>query len=157
MTKFIVIKKRHMQLAAAFAVLLLLTAIVWRWNSSAQPAEWNGSTQPTAAAGDVQVFEIVTGEFETRNKDGKMLEAYTWHPGSITVQRGKPVELRITGISGDSHPFVINGLGIKDEVVKGKTTIVRFTAEQAGTYEIRCLTHADTRSEGPMVGYIFVQ
>jgi heme/copper-type cytochrome/quinol oxidase subunit 2 len=72
------------------------------------------------------------------------------------VTKGTPVELQITGISGDRHPFEIEGLGIKGEVLKGKTTVVRFTPKEAGTYAIRCLTHADMRSGGPMVGYIFV-
>ncbi|WP_127534724.1 cupredoxin domain-containing protein [Paenibacillus kobensis] len=147
MTKFVVVPKRYLQLAAAFLVMLLLMAAVWRLNSD-KPA--------SAPVTETQVFQFVTGEFETTDRAGKMLEAYQWSPGSIYVTKGTPVELQITGISGDRHPFEIEGLGIKGEVLKGKTTVVRFTPKEAGTYAIRCLTHADMRSGGPMVGYIFV-
>jgi heme/copper-type cytochrome/quinol oxidase subunit 2 len=151
MTKFLVIRKRNLQLAGAFLVVTLLAAVLWRVHLT--------RIEPAIAAptNGVQVFTIVTGEFETKDRNGKMLEAYRWDPGSIYVRKGVPVELRIIGISGDTHPFVIDGLDVKDEVKKGETTVVRFTPEQAGTYEIRCLTHADMRSDGPMVGYIFVQ
>ncbi|PWV94234.1 hypothetical protein DFQ01_13320 [Paenibacillus cellulosilyticus] len=151
MTKFLVIKKRNIQLLGAFLVVTLLAVVVWRVQlTKVEPA----AAAPTAGT---QVFTLVTGEFETKDKNGQMLEAYRFDPGSIVVKKGVPVELRIIGISGDTHPFVIEGLGLKGEVKKGETTVVRFTAEQAGTYEIRCLTHADMRSDGPMVGYIFVQ
>ncbi|MWC31347.1 cupredoxin domain-containing protein [Paenibacillus sp. MMS18-CY102] len=155
MTKFVVVKKRQLQWAAVIVLVVLVATAVWRWNA-AEPTLANAEVG-NADGSQAQVFQIVTGEFETTDRAGKMLEAYVWSPGNFNVKKGVPVELRITGISGDKHPFVIEGLGIKGTVTKGETTIVRFTAEHAGTYPIQCLTHTDLRSGGPMVGYIFVQ
>ena len=156
MTKFVVVKKRQLQWAAVIVLVVLVATAVWRWNA-VEPTLANAEVGSANGGAETQVFQIVTGEFETTDRAGKMLEAYVWSPGNIVVKKGVPVELRITGISGEKHPFVIEGLGIKGTVTKGETTIVRFTADHAGTYPIQCLTHTDLRSGGPMVGYIVVQ
>ncbi|MNT97662.1 hypothetical protein D3C72_2400340 [compost metagenome] len=59
-------------------------------------------------------------------------------------------------MNGESHPFLIEGLNISGEVKKGKETIVHFTANQAGTYRLICMTHTDMGHNGPMIGYIEV-
>jgi plastocyanin len=89
--------------------------------------------------------------------NGQQIESYRWDPGTIIVKKNTPVEMRITGVNGQSHPFVIEGLNITGTVHKGKTTVIRFTPKDAGIYPIVCQTHGDLKSGGPMVGYIFVQ
>ncbi|CAM4330231.1 heme/copper-type cytochrome/quinol oxidase subunit 2 [Paenibacillus endophyticus] len=147
MAKVFIVSKRQIQLFIVVAVLIILTGVYLSWDRSREV-----NAQPS----EPRIFQLVTGEYSTTTADGKELEVYRWDPGSIVVNKGEPVELHITGVNGNSHPFVVEGLGIRGEVSKGKTTIVRFTAEKAGTYPIICLTHTDMRHGGPMVGYITV-
>ncbi|MBW7457363.1 cupredoxin domain-containing protein [Paenibacillus sepulcri] len=148
MSKIYVVSKKQIRL---FAVLLLVLFI------AAACLKWNQSRAALAAQPEPRVFELVTGEFESTTGEGKKIEVYRWDPGTIIVNKGDHVELRITGINGASHPFVIEGLGIKGEVTQGKTTVVRFAAEAKGTYPIICLTHTTLVHGGPMVGYIVIQ
>jgi plastocyanin len=103
-----------------------------------------------------RVIHLVTGEFEAKLPDGKEIEAYRWDPGTIVVNKGEKIKLVIRGISGPSHPFIIEGLNIKGEVKQGKETVVTFRADTEGTYRIICLTHPDAAHNGPMIGYIVV-
>lgn len=148
MSKIFVVTKKQIRLFAAIVLIVLIAAACLKWNQS---REAMGASQET------RVFHLVTGEFKTTTKEGKKLEVYRWDPGTIVVNEGDAVELRIAGVNGQSHPFIIEGLNIKGEVVKGKTTVVRFAAERRGTYPIVCLTHDKMENSGPMVGYIVVQ
>lgn len=148
MFKVFIVSKRKIQLFIVIVAILILAGVYFSWDKSRAV---NGQ------ASVARVIQLVTGEYETQTADGKELEVYLWHPGTIVVNKGEPIELQISGVNGNSHPFVVEGLGIRGEVTKGKTTIVRFTADKAGTYPILCLTHTDMRNGGPMVGYIVVQ
>lgn len=147
MSKVFIVSKRQIQLFIVVAVLIVFTGVYLSWDRS---KEVDG--QPS----EPRIFQIVTVEYKSQNADGKEHEMYRWDPGQIVVQKDELTELHISGVSGASHPFVIEGLGIKGEVLKGKTTVVRFTAKKEGTYPILCLTHTDMRHGGPMVGYITV-
>lgn len=150
MSKVFIVQKKHVQTGVFIALVAIVGTIILNLYDSKQAKPVSGSvSQP-------RVIQLVTGEFDTTGADGKEIEVYRWDPGTIIVNKGEEVELQITGINGNSHPFVIEGLGIRGEVVKGKTTIVRFKADKPGTYPIVCLTHTDMRHSGPMVGYIFV-
>lgn len=152
MRKIVILSRKKIQFYSvlAAAVILAATYIGWQQTRPAMaPAPENGA--------NVKVIQLVTGEFSATADDGKKLEVYRWDPGTIIVQKNEPVELRISGINGQAHPFVIEGLGINGEVRKGKTTIVKFTPTKAGTYPIICQTHTDWQSGGPMVGYLVVQ
>ncbi|KEO82852.1 cupredoxin domain-containing protein [Tumebacillus flagellatus] len=105
-----------------------------------------------------QEFWIVTNEIKSAAKDGvPEMEVYRWDPGFLVVQRGKPVALHFYGVKGKSHPFEIQGLGIKGDVQKGKVTTVTFTPDQAGTFPVVCLTHPTINQNGPMIGYLRVE
>jgi len=145
MSKIVVISKRKLQWYLVLAAAVVLAGAYVGWHQT------QAATAPVVDG--VQVKQLVTVEFTTTTADGKQLEAYRWDPGTIVVKKGIPVELRITGVNGQSHPFEIQGLGISGEVTKGKTTIVKFTPQKAGTYPIVCNTHNDP----PMVGYLEVQ
>lgn len=112
---------------------------------------WNTSASPAGT----RIIDMVAGEFESEI-NGKEIEAYRWDPGTINAYEGETVTLRIRGINGASHPFVIEDLNVKGEVVKGKTTSVTFTASKKGIYPIVCLIHSDEAHNGPMVGYLVV-
>ncbi|WP_276357801.1 cupredoxin domain-containing protein [Cohnella caldifontis] len=154
MNKVVFIDRKKMQLYAFLAVAVILAGAYIGWQQS-KPA--SSAPAPAAASSEgTQVRQLVTGEFTT-TLDGKQLESYRWDPGTVIVKKGVPVELRITGVNGQSHPFVIEGLDISGEVHKGKTTVVRFTPKTAGTYAIICETHNDPSEGIPMVGYLVVQ
>ncbi|BBH21786.1 hypothetical protein Back11_31310 [Paenibacillus baekrokdamisoli] len=148
MAKIFVVTKKQLRL---FSILLLVVLL------AAACLKWNQSRAASAVPQEPRIFQLVTGEFSTKTDAGKEIEVYRWDPGTVVVSQGELVELHITGINGKSHPFVIEELGIKGEVTKGKTTIVRFTAAHKGTYPIVCLTHTTMEHGGPMVGYIVVQ
>jgi FtsP/CotA-like multicopper oxidase with cupredoxin domain len=147
-SKVFVISRKQIRMAAVMVVVLALAAVYLRWNQS---------EAATIMTGEDRIFHLVTGEFKSVGKDGKEFEVYRWDPGTIVVERGQQVQLHITGVNGASHPFVIEGLGVRGEVRKGETTIVKFSADHPGTYPILCLTHTDQQQSGPMVGYIVVQ
>ena len=149
MSKIVLLDRKKLQFYGILALVVILAGAYIGWQQS-KPAS------APAASSDVQVYHMVTGEF-TSEADGKKLEAYHFVPGSIYVKRNQPVELRISGINGQSHPFVIEGLGIKATVNKGKTTIVKFTPKEAGVYTIICETHSEQNSGAPMIGYLYVQ
>jgi len=151
MPKIFFIQKKHFQTGLFIALTIVVGTLTLSWYQARE------TRAVSSQASQTRIFELVTGEFKTTTSDGKIIEVYRWDPGTIIVNKGEEVELRITGVNGGSHPFVIEGLGVRGDVQQGKTTVVRFKAAKAGTYPIVCLTHTDMRSGGPMVGYIYVQ
>lgn len=151
MSKVILIDRKRMQLYVLMAVAIIVVGAYIGWQQS-RPA-----ASAAVATDNPRVIHLVTGEFSATGDDGQKIESYRWDPGTIFVKKGEPIELRITGVNGQAHPFVIEGLNIRGEVLKGKTTVVQFTAKQAGTYPIICETHSEPSKGGPMVGYIVVQ
>jgi plastocyanin len=148
MRKVIVLKRNHMLLAVA-AALVVIAALGYFGR------EWVHSAAGVPA-GEERVVHMVTGEFKTTTPDGKEIEAYRFSPGTVFVQKGERVKLSIYGVNGESHPFIIEGLGVKGEVKKGQETTVSFVANKEGIYRIICLTHPDMAHNGPMIGYIVV-
>ncbi|GBF78287.1 hypothetical protein PA598K_06911 [Paenibacillus sp. 598K] len=147
MSKVFVVSRKHLKLLGIALLLVVLTAAYLKWNQSQMMAG-----TPSAD----RIIHLVTVEYKTKLNDGKELEVYRWDPGTIRVRSGERVQLHITGVNGGSHPFVIEGLGIKGEVRKGETTIVEIDAERPGTYPILCLTHTAASQLSPMVAYIEV-
>ncbi|MBD2864303.1 cupredoxin domain-containing protein [Paenibacillus sp. IB182363] len=142
-----VLKRKHLLLAVGALVLLSAFILYASQRESA----------PVAGAAAVErTIHLVTGEFKSTTPDGKEIEAYRWDPGTVVVHKGDKVKLSIYGVNGASHPFIIEGLGIKGEVKKGEETVVTFKADKEGTYRIICLTHPDIAHNGPMIGYIIV-
>jgi len=153
MSKVVFIDRKKMQMYVLLAVAVILIGAYIGWQQS-RPA---AGAAAMATADSPRIIQLVTGEFSATGADGKVLESYRWDPGTIILKKGEAVELRITGINGQSHPFVIEGLDIKGEVHKGKTTVVSFTPKEAGIYPIVCQTHNEPSKGGPMVGYLVVQ
>lgn len=147
MSRVWIVKRKHFyQLSAA----LLLILIGWVYLNRENILPTLG--EPTSE----RTIHMVVGEFKSTTADGKTIEAYRWDPGTIAVKKGERIKLSILGINGESHPFFIEGLNISGEIKKGKETIVHFTAGQAGTYRLICMTHTDMAHNGPMIGYIEV-
>lgn len=139
--------------ALAVSLLVLLGGAIWMLNERVGKE----NAQPGSAAVSPVKFSIVTNEIKWTSADGKQeIEAYRWDPGTITVHEGDSVILEFYGVKGESHPFVIDGYNLKGTVQRGKVQTVSFLANKTGTFQIRCLTHPDTQSHGPMVANLVV-
>ena len=97
-----------------------------------------------------------------RVPEGTKVNAYSWDPSTIIVNKGDHVILKIYGVNGGSHPSTIEGYSsltytVKDVngtqvesgtgtflVYRGHTTEVQFTASIAGTFKFACGTHQPT-------------
>jgi plastocyanin len=130
--------------AKSWAVLMLIFGVA-AWIGYGFGEEPSALSALTTVEERVREVKIVTGEF----KSGKM-EAYRWDPGTVVMHQGDHVILKMFGVNGTKHPFVIQGLGVEGEVVKGKETVVKFQASVPGIYEIVCTSHPE------MVGYLVV-
>ncbi|TVX95474.1 cupredoxin domain-containing protein [Cohnella terricola] len=151
MSKIVILNRKKIQLYAVIAAIVILAGAYIGWQQS-RPA-----MAPAADGQEKQVLLLTTGEFTAKADNGKNLETYLFYPGTVVAKKNVPVELRITGINGQSHPFVIEGLNVSGKIHKGKTAVVRFTPKEAGIYTIVCQTHTDSKSGGPMVGYLVIQ
>ncbi|WAA13311.1 cupredoxin domain-containing protein [Fervidibacillus halotolerans] len=135
-------------------VLLLLFFIsIYIWYSF----QWK--TLPTFLSAEkesIREIHMVTGEFKTVTADGKEIESYRFSPGTIFLEKGETVHLKIYGVNGDEHPVIIEGTDIKATVKKGEETIIPLQFEEEGTYRLICLTHKEYEQNGPMIAYIVV-
>lgn len=112
---------------------------------------------PTSLQGEnIREIHLVTTEFKTKTDDGKEIEAYRWDPGTIYVSSDEKVLLRMYGVNGHEHPFIIEGTDIKGTVKKGQETTVELQIKEEGVYRLVCLTHPDMGSNGPMIANIVV-
>lgn len=149
MFKIFVLNKKRLTTIA----LVLVAVILLFWLLPRFIPVLSGSK----SADEPRIIHMVTGEFSTTTADGQKIEAYRWDPGTIFVQKGEKVQLRIYGVNGHNHPFVIEGMNIRGDVKKGEETVVNFTAKKKGIYRMVCLTHHDPHNAGPMIAYIIVQ
>lgn len=148
MIRIFVLHRKQMLLILG---LMLLAVFTWMYFERDQIRAAMSPTPTTE-----RTIHLVTGEFEGKTAEGKEIEAYRWDPGTIVVEKGEKVKLIIRGVSGTSHPFIIEGLNIKGEVKQDKETVVTFQADKEGTYRLICLTHPDAAHNGPMIAYIVV-
>ncbi|WP_040949942.1 cupredoxin domain-containing protein [Gorillibacterium massiliense] len=152
------IRKRTLAITALLLCLMLVTGFYLKHlekGSQLVSALLPGSSQKSVPA-QGRVIDLVTGEFESTMDNGKMIEAYRWDPSTIPVEKGETITLRIRGISGGNHPFIIEGLGVSGTVEKGKTSSYTFTPTKKGVYRMVCMSHEDAVHDGPMVAYLIV-
>jgi plastocyanin len=146
---FLVVRKRVLY-AVGFVALLAIIGSLWMsLKQDATPAI--GQQNET-----IREIHLVTGEFKASTEDGKEIEAYRWDPGTIFVEKGEKVRLKILGVNGKEHPFIIEGTDIKGIVKKGEETVVPLEFNKEGTYRLICLTHPSAVNSGPMIAYIVV-
>jgi cytochrome c oxidase subunit II len=62
---------------------------------------------------------------------------FAFEPNEITVKKGQEATLEIRS-KDVSHGLVIEELGVRAEIQKGKTSEVRFEPDAAGTFEGKC-------------------
>jgi plastocyanin len=148
--ELLIIKKRSIILFFIIS-LTILSASLWFFIKSADVPVIN-----TNSNNNVRDIHLVTGEFQTKTTNGKVIEAYRWDPGTIFLEKGEKVNLIIYGVNGAEHPYYIEGTDIKGIVKKGEETVIPLQFDKEGTYRLICLTHPDKNQNGPMIAYINV-
>jgi len=64
-----------------------------------------------------------------------------WEPTSITAKKGDTVMLQLVNRHADEHGFEIAAFNVKEVVAGEKTANVKFTADKAGIFPIKCQLH----------------
>jgi nitrosocyanin len=64
-----------------------------------------------------------------------------WEPTSIAAKKGDTVMLQLINRHADEHGFEIAAFNVKEVVSGEKTSNVKFTADKAGIFPIRCHLH----------------
>lgn len=148
--KFLVLKKDTLVFFLAIAVMVV-TISAWFMLKAGDAAVFNQQTDDK-----VREIHMVTVEYKSTMKNGKQIEAYRWDPGTISIETGESVQLHISGINGEEHPFYIEGTDIKGKVKKGEETIVPLKFDKEGTYRLICEIHSSRDHNGPMIADIIV-
>jgi plastocyanin len=123
----------------------------------------------TAVSAASREFLIVTGEWSWQAKPGEQavadrdrgpvtqIERYTFDPGVIVVNKGDTVALRIHTLKGSQHVVEIPDFGVPSTpIARGEEKVLTFVADKAGVFPLRCTIHHNSQTEGPMVGYLYV-
>ncbi len=147
---FFVLKKRTIILFLAVLTVVASAAAVIYTRTE------NVTAFSPAAGENARDIHMVTGEFTTKTADGKEMEVYRWDPGTIFVEKGENVNLKILGVNGSEHPFYIEGTDIKGVVKKGEETVVPLNFAKEGTYKLICNVHSHHENHGTMIAYIVV-
>jgi heme/copper-type cytochrome/quinol oxidase subunit 2 len=91
-----------------------------------------------------------------------ILDSYSYQPGHLIVEKGKPVELTLKSVTTlTPHNFIIKdpdgSLSVEQDVSAGKTALLKFTPTQSGTFPIYCdkrlwplPSHRDKGMEGKL-------
>ncbi|MCM3724194.1 cupredoxin domain-containing protein [Neobacillus cucumis] len=148
--KFLVFKKETLLFFLAVGIVLASIS-AWFMLKAGDTTVFNQHSD-----GKIRQIHMVTGEFKTTLKDGKEIEAYRWDPGTIVLKKGEKVNLIISGINGNEHPFYIEGTTIKGTVKKGHDTLIPLQFQKEGTYRLICEVHPDRAHNGPMIAYIVI-
>ena len=75
-------------------------------------------------------------------------QRFSFTPNEITLKKGQPVTLVIQ-TKDVTHGLLIEGLGVRTEIKKGKGSEVTFTPGTAGTFEAKC-AHFCGKGHGSM-------
>lgn len=143
--------KRQTVIMTIVALIGIISVGFWLYIGSDDVTAFNETDEEP-----IREYHIVTTEFKTTTSDGKELESYRWDPGTIFVEKGETVRLKLLGFNGKEHPFIIEGTDYKGTVSKGEETVIDVKFDKEGIYRLICLTHHDTKENGPMIGYIVV-
>jgi len=64
-----------------------------------------------------------------------------WEPSSVVAKKGDSVMLKLINRHADEHGYEIAAFGIKEVVEGSKIKDVKFTADKAGIFPIKCHLH----------------
>ena len=89
-----------------------------------------GLTAAQAGEISLRVVNIVTPQ-----------DVKIWEPTTIAAKKGDTVMLQLVNRHADEHGFEIAAFGVKEVVPGEKTSNVKFTADKAGIFPIKCHLH----------------
>jgi plastocyanin len=96
---------------------------------------------PAAARYELTDYEVKAVAAETAAASEKVIKVtakkFEYNPAQIVVVRGQPVVLELTSLDR-LHGFNCPALGVRADVEPGKVSRVRFTPQEAGTFEFHC-------------------
>lgn len=75
-------------------------------------------------------------------------QRFSFSPNEITVKKGQETTLVIES-KDVSHGLLIEALGVRTEIKKGRSTEVKFTPNEAGNFEGKC-AHFCGKGHGTM-------
>lgn len=79
---------------------------------------------------------------------------FDYLPDTVTVKKGRPVVLELSALDR-VHGFDVPGLGLRTDIPPGPPTILHFTPQTPGAYNLHCDNFCGDGHEG-MVGRIIV-
>ena len=116
--------------AAGVHGVMYMSAVEYKGGTSTEPFP---SATPPPGGGYLIKPPDATGRWET--------STYRWEPGVVVANQGDEVELWIWGVNGSQHPSTIEGYVPQFTVTRGNLTVLKFTADKAGTFRITCHAH----------------
>ncbi len=130
--------------------------------TSTKPApEQNSAATPKATTKDPLEAGSKTGQDAPAKTAEPMIKEialtakqWSFEPNTITVNKGAKVRLKITSVDVD-HGFSIWEYAINKTIPGGKTVIVEFDADQAGTFSFVCSIFCGS-GHGGMEGTLIV-
>ncbi|WP_458415123.1 hypothetical protein ACNQFZ_10110 [Schinkia sp. CFF1] len=147
---FFVLRKTTLLLVLTVVVIFAAISVLFLFKPEAVPVFSQQANE------SIREIDMITAEFHTKTQDGKDMVVQRWDPGTVFLEKGEQVNLYISGINEQDHPFHIEGTDIKGIVKKGETTIVPLQFKEEGTYRLVCDTHAHRDHSIPMIAYIVV-
>ncbi len=66
-----------------------------------------------------------------------LAKRFSFEPAEITVEKGVPVTLHLR-TADVTHGLIVEELGLKTEIKKGKESTVTFTPEKTGSFVGKC-------------------
>ena len=120
------------------AVLMAVTLFVAA-SLSIMADDANDQVRQTAA---VHEFQITSRKYE-------------FGPSSLRVKKGEHLRLVIAALDHD-HGFRLDEFHINKKIERGKTVMVEFTADKAGTFPFRCSNFCGL-GHGGMKGTLVVE
>lgn len=89
-----------------------------------------GITMASAGEISLRIVNVVTPQ-----------DVKIWEPTSIIAKKGDTVMLQLVNRHADEHGFEIAAFNVKEVVPGEKTSNVKFIADKAGIFPIKCQLH----------------
>src|SRR5687767_549484 len=109
----------------------------------------------------VFLLALLCGPARAQNKPEPLVEIkvtarrFQFDPGTITVQKGRPVKLVITSEDA-AHGFAIKEFGIKETIEAKQTRTIEFIPDKSGRFRIYCTVYCGEGHED-MAGELVVE
>ena len=89
-----------------------------------------GVTMASAGEISLRIVNVVTPQ-----------DVKIWEPTAIMAKKGDTVMLQLVNRHADEHGFEIAAFNVKEVVPGEKTSNVKFVADKAGIFPIKCQLH----------------